>query len=355
VPLTLYVDFTRWYAHLRSVIAEAPGLVPVAKGNGYGFGVERLARTAARLQAGCIAVGSVSEAATVLGLFPGEVVVTGDAGGSAGSSGSSGSGPDRIPRAEQRRVIYTASSLTAAAELADRRVIVECRSSLLRQGVEEAELAELRYALGGRPVEGFALHLPIDRPRDGDPVQETVRWMHALAKAGFGVPTMYVSHLSGPEIAQLSGLFPDTRFRLRAGTRLWLGDRLALRAAATVQQAIPVSRGDRLGYRQNRCAHDGWLVVVSGGTAHGVGLEAPKTVRGLAPRIKSLVRSGLASMNLVRSPFCWQGRKQWFAEPPHMLHSMLLLPRHVEPPWSGAELTAELRHTATVFDEVLAM
>ena len=49
------------------------------------------------------------------------------------------------------------------------------------------------------------------------------------------------------EIAQLAGRFPDTRFRLRCGTRLWLGDRLALRAAATVQQSIPVSRGDRLG------------------------------------------------------------------------------------------------------------
>ena len=344
MPLTLYVDFPRWHAHLKSVIAEEPGVVPVAKGNGYGFGVERLARMAARLQLGCIAVGTVSEAATVLGLFPGEVMVTGDSFGS-----------ELIARAEQERVIYTASSLKAAADLADRRMIVECRSSLLRQGIEESELGELHYALGGRPPEGFALHLPIDRPPDQDPVQQTARWMHALSKAGFSVPTMFVSHLTGPEIAQLSGQFPDTRFRLRAGTRLWLGDRLALRAAATVQQAIPVSRGDRLGYRQNRSARDGWLVVVSGGTAHGVGLEAPKTVRGLSPRIKSLVRSGLASMNLVRSPFCWQGRKQWFAEPPHMLHSMLLLPRHVEPPWTGTELTADLRHTATVFDQIQAM
>jgi len=48
VPLTLYVDYPRWYAHLESAIAEAPGLVPVAKGNGYGFGVDKLARTAAR-------------------------------------------------------------------------------------------------------------------------------------------------------------------------------------------------------------------------------------------------------------------------------------------------------------------
>lgn len=344
MPLTLYVDFPRWYAHLKSVIAEEPGVVPVAKGNGYGFGVEQLAHAAAKLQLGTLAVGTLAEAAAVLDIFPGEIMVTGDS-----------SGEGRIPPAEQDRVIYTAPSLAAAAELAGRRVIVECRSSLLRHGIEESELGELRYALAGRPLEGFALHLPIDRPPDSDPVEETARWIHALSKAGFDVPTMYVSHLTGQEIAHLASQFPDTRFRLRAGTRLWLGDRQSLRAAGTVQQSIPVSRGDRLGYRQARSTRDGWLVVVSGGTAHGVGLEAPKTVRGLAPRIRSLARSGLASMNLVRSPFCWQGRKQWFAEPPHMLHSMLLLPRHVEPPWTGTELTADLRHTATTFDQIQPM
>ena len=344
MPLTLYVDYARWYAHLESVIAEAPGLVPVAKGNGYGFGVDKLARTAARLHLGCLAVGSAGEAAVALAHFPGDVLVTGDP-----------SGAPNITPAQQRRVIYTASSLKTAAQLAGQRVIVECRSSLLRHGVEDSELGELRHTLAGQAPEGFALHLPIDRPRGGDPVRETARWMHALRAARFAVPQMYVSHLSGQEIAQLAEQFPDTRFRLRTGTRMWLGDPLALRAAATVQQAIPVARGERLGYRQNRAAREGWLLVVSGGTAHGVGLEAPRTVRGLAPRLRGLVRGGLASVNLVRSPFCWQGRKQWFAEPPHMLHSMLLLARHVEPPWAGAELTAELRHTATVFDQVLAM
>jgi hypothetical protein len=92
--------------------------------------------------------------------------------------------------------------------------------------------------------------------------------------------------------------------------------------------------------------------MVAGGTSHGVGLEAPGTPRGLLPRAKSLARSGLAAANRVRSPFTWDGRKQWFAEPPHMLVSMLLLPRDTEPPKPGMELAAELRYTTTRFDRV---
>jgi hypothetical protein len=92
--------------------------------------------------------------------------------------------------------------------------------------------------------------------------------------------------------------------------------------------------------------------MVDGGTAHGVGLEAPGARRGLRPRAKTLARSGLAAMNRVRSPFTWDGRKQWFAEPPHMLVSMLLLPRDTQPPEPGMELDADLRYTTTRFDRV---
>ena len=48
MALTLYVDTPRWRAHQRSVVDAFPGLVPVAKGNGYGFRNLRLAEEAAR-------------------------------------------------------------------------------------------------------------------------------------------------------------------------------------------------------------------------------------------------------------------------------------------------------------------
>ena len=54
----LFVDGDRWRAHLRSVAESTPGLVPVAKGNGYGIGLGRLARRATWLGADVLAVGT---------------------------------------------------------------------------------------------------------------------------------------------------------------------------------------------------------------------------------------------------------------------------------------------------------
>ena len=46
MSLTLSVDGERWRGHLRRFAQATPGLVPVAKGNGYGFTLGRLARKA---------------------------------------------------------------------------------------------------------------------------------------------------------------------------------------------------------------------------------------------------------------------------------------------------------------------
>ena len=51
---------------------------------------------------------------------------------------------------------------------------------------------------------------------------------------------------------------------------------------ATVLDVHEIKRGERAGYRQRVCPADGWIVVVAGGTSHGIGMEAPtsaKTVR----------------------------------------------------------------------------
>ena len=44
MALTLYVDGERWRVHQLAMRELYPGIVPVAKGNGYGFGLGRLAR-----------------------------------------------------------------------------------------------------------------------------------------------------------------------------------------------------------------------------------------------------------------------------------------------------------------------
>lgn len=341
MPLTLYVDGDAWHGHHAAVRRRQPGLIPVAKGNGYGFTVPVLARAAARLGVDQIAVGTPQEAAAVAEPFAGDVLILDPQLG----------GPE--PRLDEDRIVRTATSLDAVRKLAGRRMVVDCRSSMLRQGIGPHEIAEARAALGGASVDGFSLHLPLDRPEGCDPVGQTLGWMRALAQEGFRVPVMYVSHLSPVEIAVLERQCPDTVFRSRVGTALWLGDLTAVQARATVLDTFPVARGERLGYRQNRARRDGWVVVVCGGTVQGVGLEAPRTLRGILPRAKDIARCGLAGVNRTRSPFTWQGRKQWFAEPPHMQVSMLHVPRNTDPPEPGAELTADLRHTMTHFDQVV--
>src|SRR5882724_6702533 len=75
MPLTLYVDRGAWRHHQMCVVEAEPDLVPVAKGNGYGFTVPVLARAAAGLGVDQLAVGTPDEAAAVLGCFGGDVII----------------------------------------------------------------------------------------------------------------------------------------------------------------------------------------------------------------------------------------------------------------------------------------
>ena len=75
MPLTLYVDGPRWRTHLQAVRDAHPGIVPVVKGNGYGFGVERLAARAAWLGVDTVAVGMYHEVTPVAAAFRGTVMV----------------------------------------------------------------------------------------------------------------------------------------------------------------------------------------------------------------------------------------------------------------------------------------
>ncbi|MCI0385576.1 alanine racemase [Streptomyces sp. CNQ085] len=341
MALSLYVDTERWRAHQQTVLNQFPGLVPVCKGNGYGFGHERLAEEVTRSGSDIIAVGTTYEAARMKDWFSGDLLVL--------TPFRRGEEPVPLPD----RAIRTVSSVDGVNALVGARVVIEVMSSMKRHGVVEEDLGKLRASIEDVRLEGFAIHLPLDRTDGTDAVDEVIGWMDRLRTARLPLEKVFVSHLGPEEFALLQRQFPQTRFRARIGTRLWLGDHEATRYRGSVLDVTRVVRGDRFGYRQQKAPGDGWLVVVAGGTSHGVGLEAPKAMHGMTSRAKGVARAGLATVNRNLSPFVWDGKQRWFAEPPHMQVSILFVPEEAAEPKVGDELTAILRHTTTQHDRLV--
>jgi hypothetical protein len=219
-----------------------------------------------------------------------------------------------------------------------------------RHGLSAADLraAGAAHRRGGVRVEGASVHLPLP---GSDHLPEMDDLLTDVVAAGVP-PVVWVSHLSASELAALGRRWPDVTLRPRIGTDLWLGDRDALRVTATVLDRHPIERGEVFGYRARRAPLSGTLLVVSGGTAHGIGLEAPTGQPGLRARAGSLARGGLDAMGLARSPYSIGGKQRFFAEPPHMQSSMLFLPAGAEVPEVGAPVDVRVRYTATTFDAV---
>ncbi|MFH8404597.1 alanine racemase [Streptomyces sp. NPDC018019] len=341
MALTLYVDTARWRAHQQSVLQQFPGLVPVCKGNGYGFGHERLAEEAALLGTDLLAVGTTYEAARMKDFFSGDLLVL--------TPFRHGEEPVPLPD----RAIRSVSSVEGVGGLVGARVVIEVMSSMKRHGVLPEDLPKLAAAIEDVRLEGFAIHLPLDRTDGSDAVEEVIGWMDRLRANRLPLHTMFVSHLKADELARLQQQFPQTRFRARIGTRLWLGDHDATEYRGSVLDVTRVGKGDRFGYRQQKAASDGYLVVVAGGTSHGVGLESPKALHGVMPRAKGVARAGLATVNRNLSPYVWGGKQRWFAEPPHMQVSILFVPGDAPEPRVGEELVAHLRHTTTQYDRLV--
>ena len=343
MTFTVQVDVARWREHHKRVLAELPGLVPVAKGNGYGIGNARLAQECGVLGVDTIAVGTGREVGEVADAFDGDILVLTPVG--PDTSYDEGPAPGRTIH-----TVSHVSTLQVAPQGA--RVVVECRTSMNRHGIRSDELPAVVAAVDGRQLDGFALHLPLDRPRGVDPVAETTAWIERLSAVGLPATTLWVSHLDGADLARLRQRHPGVAFRPRIGTRLWLGDRDAITARGTVLDVEPLARGERSGYRQHRAPSAGHLVVVSGGTAHGVALEAPKAVRGPLARAKVLALGTMEAVGRNLSPFSWAGRQRWFVEPPHMQVSLIFLPHDVVPPAIGDELDCAVRLTTTHPDVV---
>lgn len=338
----LHVDAERWRAHLRATVASTPGIVPVVKGNGYGFGRDLLATEAHDLGLTTIAVGTYAEVPQALAAFPGDVMVM------------TPWRPFTTDVVLDERVIHTVGRVDdiirlAADAPAGTRVLVEGETSMARHGLDRHELAAAVAALGDLVVAGFAIHLPLA----GGNLAEAESWAAALETSQLDATTVYISHLTRDELGVLRERRPQLDVRPRIGTSLWLGDLGALSVRATVLDRHLVARGERVGYRQRTMPRDGHLLIVAGGTSHGIGLEAPKASGGVVQRGKSLAKGGLEAAGFSLSPFTIDGRQRWFAEPPHMQVSMIFLPASARAPEVGDAVEVAVRFTTATFDALV--
>ncbi|WP_181310119.1 alanine racemase [Nocardioides campestrisoli] len=357
MSLDLTVDGDRWREHLRAVADRTPGLVPVVKGNGYGFGLGRLARRAQWLAdhrsdapgsektADTLAVGTYEELPEVASRFDGSLLVL--------TPWRPFGAALEVDPAIASRVVHTVSRPEDLAALLERqpdaRYVLELVTSMLRHGMTGRQLRELGGLTSRGTLEGVALHLPLAQ---GSHLAQVQRLATDMVSAGLPSRTLWVSHLTSDELDRLRSSYGDFEIRPRIGTDLWLGARDALRVTSTVLDVHPVERGDVFGYRSRTAPKAGHLLVVSGGTAHGIGLEAPTGDQSLKARAATLARGGLDAVGFVRSPFSIDGKQRLFAEPPHMQASMLFLPAGARVPEVGDRIDVRVRYTATWFDRV---
>ncbi|MGO4957482.1 alanine racemase [Luteococcus sp. Sow4_B9] len=344
MSLALTIDTEAWRTHLANFADEAPGLVPVAKGNGYGYGLGRLAQETSLLAErnpaiDTLAVGTQPEIAQVrAGGWHGDIVVL--------TPWSRFDGEEVL---HDERVISTIArldDLAAAQSVNPRaRVVLELMTSMRRHGLPVEDLGRISERLGDLQVEGWTIHLPmVAQDRLGE-----ARALAAGALATRRAP-LWLSHLTAQEYDTLRGEV-SVPTRLRVGTKLWLGAPKTRRTTARVLDMHPVHRGERIGYWQRRMPTDGWVVVVSGGTANGIALEAPTAASTMRQRAITLASGSMEAAGLALSPYTIAGKKRFFVEPPHMQSSLVFLPGAGSVA-VGDEVPVQVRLTTVTVDEI---
>jgi alanine racemase len=302
VTITLTVRSATWRAHVARVANSVDGLVPVVKGNGYGFGRRALAEFASEF-CDTIAVGTVHEL-------------------------------DALP--DGLHAVVLTPSLEAPASTAPiltvghrahidclegwrGRVLVKLESSMHRYGGDTALVDDARAS--GLEVIGVSMHLPLV----GSPAEHADE-VRAITESVDPDLSVWLSHLDAPTYASLP---PTHTYRLRLGTSLWHGDKSALQLSADVLDVKPIRAGQHAGYRQGSVDRDGSLVMIGAGTANGV-----------------------TALPDGRSPFHFERRRLALHETPHMHTSMAFVPDGDPVPDVGGRVDVQRPLTMTTVDVV---
>lgn len=295
-----------WRSHVAQMASSIDGLIPVVKGNGYGFGRTSLAKIAAEF-ADTVAVGTIHE---LVGM-PGELnvlVLT----------------PTMAPPATGDPILTVGSEQHIGALNGWRgRVTVKCASTMKRYGREPAALDKLVNMAdkAGLEVVSASIHLPLSGTMD-DHRREVVAMLDKLPDNELAV---WVSHLNADTYASLP---PSRAYRMRLGTALWHGDKSALHLTADVLDVRHVVAGSVAGYKLTPIGSDGHLVMIGAGSAHGV-----------------------AALADGRSPFHFDQVRMALHEPPHMHSSMAFVPTGQPLPTVGDRIDVQRPLHMTAVDE----
>ena len=302
VTITLTVRTAPWRAQVARLANAVDGLVPVVKGNGYGFGRIALARMASEF-CDTVAVGTVHE----LDGLPDElhaVVLT----------------PTLVAPASAMPILTVGrQDHIEALDGWGGRVLVKLESSMHRYGGDPALIDAARHR--GLDVIGVSIHPPL-AGSPGDHADE----IHGLLVDVDPDLTVWLSHLDPPTYNSL----PTTHtYRLRLGTSLWHGDKSLLQLSADVLDVRAIGAGQCAGYRQTPVDGNGHLVMIGAGTANGV--------------------TPLAD---GRSPFHFERRRLALLEAPHMHTSMAFVPDGEPVPSVGAGVDVQRPLTMTTVDAI---
>jgi alanine racemase len=379
MTFTLKIDATKLRAHLVSVMnsyaTAGAELVPVIKGNGYGFGRDVLASEASRLGCHRIAIGTVWELGQTLADFAGEVLVLEP----FNSSDESAVAQWRSHLEHNaNRIIVTVSDqdLASVRAAGAKNIYLEGKTSLSRFGLLPFDMQSLTN-FNDLKVLGLSLHLPIvqlaskvdatteisaafDGAELSQSMTEAWNWIVLFEELSnkYSLPKhISLSHVSDKQVRSLKNMMQSYNFNLeievRAGTKLWLGEPSALQACGTVLQIHEITHRQTVGYQQIDSGSNKRLIVVSGGTAHGVAMAAPSNAGSLRKKGVAIAEGFSQAIGKVRSPFSYKSKNLDFVEPPHMQVSML---------WSndmsivvGDELNCNVRNTTSNFDCVLGL
>ena len=255
MTLRLTVESGAWNTHVRSVVSDLVEVLPVVKGNGYGFGRSKLIEHA-RVVSRDVAVGSIHELLEVPhDLRP--FVLT-----------PVGVGIEDIPRADAVLTVASRRDLDVLAMLhVSNPVVIKVESSMHRYGVDVADATNLRRVAetAGHRVVAWSVHLPLSGSDDSR-VHEAIAIAREL---GDDLP-LHLSHI-GAAVRQVRASVAH-RVVVRTGTHLWLGDKSMFGLHADVIAVRPAAFSTA-GYRAATipAAPGTQLVMVGCGSAHGVG------------------------------------------------------------------------------------